>query len=101
VRGDVAQISADPDLHRGAVYYNAQFKADNVYPQLSDDQIATEIGIGVKAVWCSRQAVVLQGAAGGGWESVLLLNGRDLGTVDGARGCPGDLTAPAPWKLNK
>jgi hypothetical protein len=101
VRGDVAQISADPDLHRGAAYYNAQFKVDDAYPQLSDDQISTEIGIGIKAVWCSQQAVVLQGAAGGGWQSVLLLNGRDLGTVQGARGCPGNLTAPAPWKLKK
>jgi hypothetical protein len=101
VRGDVAQISADPDLHRGATYYNAQFKVDQAYPQLSDDQIASEIGIGIKAVWCNRQAVVLQGASGGGWESVLLLNGRDLGTVQGARGCPVDFTAPAPWKLKK
>jgi hypothetical protein len=99
VRGDVAKISADPDFTRAVNYYNVQFSANRAYPQLTDDQLAADGGIGIRAEWCSTNAVVLQGAEGGGTASRLLLNGRDLGVVMGKHDCPGDLTDPQPWKL--
>ena len=99
VRGDVGAISADPDLKRGASYYNDQYAATNAYPQLSDDDLATNAGIGIRAEWCSPQAVVLQGSAGGGTVSHLLLAGKDVGAVIGKQSCPASLTDPLPWKL--
>ena len=101
VRGDVGAISADPDLHRAADYYNGQFTAHQAYPQLTDDELATNGGIGVRAEWCSAQAVVLQGSAGGGTVSRLELDGREVGSVTGKQGCPADLRDPKPWKLKK
>jgi hypothetical protein len=99
VRGDVGAISADPDLGRGANYYNSQYASTRSYPQLSDDDLATNAGIGIRADWCSAQAVVLQGSSGGGTVSRLLLYGQDLGNVNGKQPCPASLTDPAPWKL--
>jgi hypothetical protein len=100
VQGDVVKISADPDLHKAASYYNAQYSAAGSYPQLTDDQLATAgIGIGVNVQWCSGHDIVLQGAVGGGSASRLLLDGRDVGTVKGKHSCPGNLSDPKPWKL--
>jgi hypothetical protein len=100
VQGDVVKISADPDLHKAASYYNGQYSAAGSYPQLTDDQLATAgIGIGVNVQWCSGHDIVLQGAVGGGWASRLLIDGRDVGTVNGRRGCPGNISDPKPWKL--
>ncbi|HET9730980.1 MAG TPA: hypothetical protein VFR41_16230, partial [Acidimicrobiia bacterium] len=99
VRGDVAKISADPDMHKAAAYLNGQFAANHQYPRITDDQRATDIGIGVEVQWCGPQAVVLQGSVGGGTASRLLLNGADVGTVSGKVDCPADLANPTPWKL--
>ena len=46
VRGDVAKVSADPDLAKARRYYQAQYQATNQYPQLSDADLAG-VGIGV------------------------------------------------------
>ena len=100
VRGDVIKISADPDLQKAAQYYDAQFSVAGSYPALTDDQLAAAgIGIGVTVDWCSARVVVLQGAVGAGSASRLLMDGRDIGTVDGKHGCPEDLADPQPWKL--
>jgi hypothetical protein len=102
VRGDVAKVSADPDLSKAQRYFNAQYKATSSYPQLSDsDLTAAGVGVGVNVYWCNSQAVVLQGAQGGGSVSRLLLAGRDLGEVDGRHECPANLLDPVPWKRPK
>jgi hypothetical protein len=98
VRGDVATLSADPDLKKATDYYNAQYSTSGAYPQLTDDQLALAGGVGISSQWCSAQAVVLQGAGGGGTVSRLLLDGHDVGTIDGKQGCPNDLDNPVPWK---
>ncbi|HUI48146.1 MAG TPA: hypothetical protein VL119_05585 [Acidimicrobiia bacterium] len=99
VRGDVAQVSSDPDLTTARNFYNAQYTATHAYPQMSEaDLTGAGIGVGVTIDWCSPQAVVIQGAAGGGDVSRLLLAGKDLGEVTGKYGCPGDLADPVPWK---
>jgi hypothetical protein len=100
VRGDVIKISADPDLHKASVYFNAQYSVSSAYPRLTDDQLATAgIGMGVTVDWCSARAVVLEGAVGAGSASRLLIDGRDVGTVNGKHGCPENLADPQPWKL--
>jgi hypothetical protein len=99
VRGDVAKVSSDPDLSTARRYYNAQYKTTSAYPQMSDSDLTVAgIGVGVTVRWCNAQAVVLQGAAGGGSVSRLLLAGHDLGDVDGRQECPANLPDPAPWK---
>ena len=99
VRGDVAKVSADPDLATARSYFNDQYHKTGSYPQLSDsDLMAAGIGIGVSVRDCSSQAVVIQGASGGGTVSRLLVAGHDLGEVSGRYDCPTDLTHPAPWK---
>ncbi len=99
VRGDVVKVSADPDLHRAATYFNQEYASTGSYPRLTDDQLATAgIGIGVTVEWCAPDAIVLMGAQGGGDASRLLLGGRELGTVPGRQDCPADLAHPAPWK---
>jgi hypothetical protein len=99
VRGDVAKVSADPDLATARRYFNDQYAKTHSYPQMSDsDLLAAGIGIGVNVRQCTSQAVVIQGASGGGTVSRLLLAGRDLGAVSGRYDCPTDLTHPAPWK---
>jgi hypothetical protein len=62
------------------------------------DLAAAGIGVGVDVEWCSAQAVVIQGASGGGTVSRLLLAGHDLGELTGKFDCPADLAKPAPWK---
>jgi hypothetical protein len=102
VRGDVAKISADPDLARARRYFNGQHQATGVYPHLSEaDLAAVGVGVGVSVDWCNAQAVVIQGASGGGTVSRLLLSGQDLGEVPGKSTCPTDLADPAPWKIKK
>jgi hypothetical protein len=99
VRGDVAKVSNDPDLAKARRYYIAQHTATNVYPQLSDsDLAAVGIGVGVNVYWCNPQAVVIQGASGGGTVSRLLLAGKDHGDVAGKFGCPANPARTAPWK---
>ncbi len=99
VRGDVARMSADPDIARARRYYSGQYEGTGVYPNLSEaDLAAVGVGVGVNVDWCKAQAVVIQGASGGGNSSRLLLSGKDLGEVSGKIGCPADLTDPAPWK---
>lgn len=99
VRGDVAKVSADPDVAKARRYFTAQYKATNAYPQMSDsDLAAVGIGVGVTVDWCTSQAVVIEGATGGGTSSRLLLSGRDLGEVLGKFGCPASLANPTPWK---
>ncbi len=53
------------------------------------DLAAAGIGVGINFEWCSAQAVVIQGASGGGTASRLLLSGHDLGEVDGQVQLPG------------
>jgi hypothetical protein len=102
VRGDVAKISADPDLARARRYYNGQHQATGEYPRLSEsDLAAVGVGVGVSVDWCNAQAVVIQGASGAGTTSRLLLSGRDLGEVTGKANCPTDLADPFPWKVKK
>jgi hypothetical protein len=99
VRGDVAKVSSDPDLNKARRYFNAQYQTTNSYPQLSDsDLAAVGVGVGVSVYWCNSQAVVLQGASGGGTASRLLLSGHALGEVVGRYQCPGSFLNPAPWK---
>jgi hypothetical protein len=102
VRGDVAQVSADPDAAKARRYYQGQYKTTGAYPQLSDSDLASVgIGVGVSVDWCGTHAVVIQGATGGGFSSRLLISGRDLGEVTGRVNCPGNLANPAPWSLAK
>jgi hypothetical protein len=101
VRGDVAKVSSDPDLAKARRYFNGQYAATSQYPNMSENDLAgVGIGVGVTVDWCSPQAVVIQGASGGGTASRLLLAGKDLGEVQGQYPCPNDMTHPAPWKLS-
>jgi hypothetical protein len=100
VRGKVDSVSTDPDLAKARRFFNGQYTATNAYPSMSDSDLAAAgIGVGVDVSWCSSQAVVIQGASGGGTVSRLLLSGHDLGEVTGKYGCPTDLRKPLPWKL--
>ena len=102
VRGDVARMSADPDIAQARRYYNGQHEATGVYPHLTEaDLAAVGIGVGVNVDWCNPQAVVIEGASGGGNSSRLLLSGKDLGELPGKFGCPADLADPTPWKLKR
>jgi hypothetical protein len=99
VRGDVAKVSTDPDLSAATKYYDEQYEASSIYPQMNESQLAAAgIGLGVNVEWCSRNAVVLQGTVGGGTSSRLLLAGEEIGTEQGRHGCPRDFDNPAPWK---
>jgi hypothetical protein len=100
VRGDVAEVSADPDAAKARRYYQAQYQTTGVYPNMSDPELsAVGIGVGVTVDWCTPQAVVIQGATGGGFSTRLLLAGKDLGEVSGRVDCPNNLASPAPWHL--
>ena len=55
-------------------------------------------GLSMNFTWCSPQAVVLQSLSAGGSVSRLLVDGKDLGNVNGAQQCPANLAKPAPWK---
>lgn len=102
VRGDVAQVSADPDAAKARRYYQGQFQTTGAYPQMSDSDLASVgIGVGVSVDWCSSRAIVIQGATGGGFSSRLLIAGRDFGEVTGRVNCPLNLAEPAPWTVPK
>jgi hypothetical protein len=102
VRGDVAQVSADPDAAKARRYYQSQYQTTGVYPQMTDSDLASVgIGVGIEVNWCTAHAVVIQGATGGGFSSRLLLSGRDLGEVPGRINCPNNLASPLPWSLAK
>jgi hypothetical protein len=99
VRGDVANVTTDPDLATARNFYAAEYKQNKAYPEMSEsDLTAAGIGIGINIDFCSEQAVVIQGADGGGTVSYLLVGGQDLGSVTGKYDCPDDITHPAPWK---
>ena len=99
VRGDVANVSADPDLATARQFYTGQYEASKSYPRMSESDLAAAgIGVGINIDWCGPQAVVIQGADGGGTTSYLLRSGKDLGPAKGKYDCPADLTHPTPWK---
>jgi hypothetical protein len=99
VRGDVASVSADPDIATARHFYTGQYLATKAYPQMTESDLAAAgIGVGIDVDWCNSQAVVIQGADGGGTVSYLLLSGHDLGKVTNKVGCPTDFAHPAPWK---
>jgi hypothetical protein len=101
VRGDVAKVSADPDVSTARRFFNGQYAASGSYPVMSESDLAgVGIGVGVTIENCGSQAVVIQGASGGGTASRLLLAGHDLGELNGKYDCPTDLTHPAPWKTS-
>jgi hypothetical protein len=102
-RGAVEKASTDPSLKQAENYYNQQYTDTGSYPYLSDNDqhngSATDFGVGVTVLWCSRQAVVLQSMTGSGSLSRLLLNGKTVGDVFGEQQCPANLAIPTPWKL--
>jgi hypothetical protein len=99
VRGKVDSVSTDPDLAKARRFFTGQYVATNAYPQMSESDLAgAGIGVGVDVEWCNSQAVVIQGASGGGTVSRLLLAGHDFGELTGKYGCPADLSKPLPWK---
>jgi len=95
----VASVSTDPDIATARQFYTGQYLATKAYPQMTESDLAAAgIGVGIDINWCNAQAVVIQGADGGGTVSYLLLSGHDLGKLNGKIGCPTDLAHPAPWK---
>jgi hypothetical protein len=100
VRGDVAQVSADPDAAKARRYYQSQYQTTGVYPNMSDTDLSSVgIGVGVTVDYCSPKAVVIQGATGGGFSTRLLVSGKDFGEVPGRVDCPNNLADPAPWHV--
>jgi hypothetical protein len=102
-RSDIATASVNPDIHENAAYFNSLYEAQGSYPDLSDSAVQTTPGFSISEqfVWCGPRAVVLQSASPAGALSRLLLDGKDLGNAPAARGCPANLSNPAPWKLPK
>ena len=101
VRGDVASVSADPDIAKARSYFDKQYKLTGAYPVMGESDLAgIGVGVGVSAQSCGPQAVVIQGASGGGTASRLLLAGHDLGELSGKYDCPADLAHPSPWKMS-
>lgn len=102
-RGDIAQASVNPDVHRSAEYFDSLYATQGSYPNLSDSAIQASPGFGLSEtlLWCGPRAVVLQSLSSGGSLSRLLLDGKDLGNVQNSRGCPTNLANPAPWKVSK
>jgi hypothetical protein len=90
-------------VRRNAEYFNGLYASQGRYPNLSDSAVQASPGFGLSEtlVYCGPNAIVLQSLSSGGSVSRLLLGGKDLGTVNNTRGCPSDLTNPAPWKLAK
>ena len=94
-RGAVQDMSTGPDLKNAVKYFNEQYKQTGVYPNPTEEQLASAgIGIDVDTVNCGSQAVVLRTLT----VSRLLIAGRDLGEVSGRYGCPANFDDPAPWK---
>ena len=102
-RGVVAEASVNPDVHRSAEYFNSLYASQGSYPNLSDSAIQGSPGFGLSEtlLYCGPNAIVLQSLSSGGSVSRLLLAGKDLGNVNNARGCPNDLSHPAPWRVSK
>jgi hypothetical protein len=102
-RGVVADASVNPDVKRSAEYFNSLYATQGHYPNLSDSAIQASPGFGLAEtlVYCGPRAIVLQSLSSGGTLSRLLLDGNDLGNVPQTRGCPTNLSRPAPWKLPK
>jgi hypothetical protein len=102
-RGFVADASVNPDLRRNAAYFNGLYADQGAYPNLPDSDVQATPGFALneKLVYCGPQAIVLQSLSSGGPLSRLLLDGKDLGNVASSRGCPTDLSHPAPWKIPK
>jgi hypothetical protein len=101
VRGDVAKASVDPDLGKAVKILNAQYATGSTYVNFTPDQLqGLGVGAGIDVVWCSNSAEVVAGGAGGGFQSDLLVNGRDVASVQtqNAQSCPADLANPVPWK---
>jgi hypothetical protein len=99
-RGVVAEATVNPDIHRNADYFNSLYAAQGRYPDLPDSAIDATPGFTLSEtlVYCGPRAIVLQSLSSGGSVSRLLLDGKDLGNVPNARGCPSNLAHPAPWK---
>lgn len=102
-RGDIAQASVNPDVHRSAEYFDSLYATQGSYPNLADSAIQASPGFGLSEtlLWCGPRAVVLQSLSSGGSLSRLLLDGKDLGNVQNSRGCPTNYANPAPWKVSK
>jgi hypothetical protein len=100
-RGVVAEASVNPDVKRSAEYFNGLYATEGRYPNLSDTALQTTPGFGLSqaVVYCGPRAIILQSLSSGGSVSRLLLDGKDLGSVPNARGCPANLNRPTPWKL--
>jgi len=102
-RGVVDSASVGPGLHQTATYFDQLYATQGSYPNMSDTAIEEDpnagFGLGMKFIWCSGQAVVLQAPTAGGSLSRLLVGGHDLGDVSQVAGCPVNLAHPAPWKL--
>ena len=102
-RGFVADASVNPDLRRNAAYFNGLYADQGSYPNLSDSDVQATPGFSLneKLVYCGPRAIILQSLSSGGSLSRLLLDGKDLGNVTNSRGCPSDLSNPAPWRVPK
>jgi hypothetical protein len=102
-RNDVAAAGVSPGLRHTTTYFNGLYASQGSYPNMTDTAMQEDpkagFGLGMKFIWCSPQAVVLQSPSAGGSVSRLLVAGRDLGEVGGAQGCPVTLAKPSPWKL--
>ena len=77
------------DLAKARRYFNGQYAATGTHPNMSENDLAG-VGIGRRRQrrLVHLQAVVIQGAAGGGTASRLLLGGHDLGEVQGQYPAP-------------
>ncbi len=101
-RGDIADVSANPNFQQPTSYFNGQYAQNGRYPDPSDTDIQQNpqagLGPGTSFIWCGPNAVVLQTLSSGGSVSRLLLDGSSLGNVPSAHGCPTNLANPLPWK---
>jgi hypothetical protein len=103
LQGVVDNATTDPGLKRAATYYDNLYERTGSYPRLSDEDVRDDPeagwGIGVDPQWCSAHAIVVKAQTGRGTVSRLLLDGKDLGDVDGEMPCPTDLSNPLPWHV--
>lgn len=97
----IEDAATDPGFKRATDYFNRRYEAEGHYPVLSETQIredpAADWGVGIKVVWCTRNAMVLQSLTGAGTVSRLLVNGTTYGEADGAQQCPVSLADPRPF----
>jgi len=101
-RGDVADASIGPGLHETTTYFDRLYASQGSYPDMTESEIESDpnagFGLGMSFLWCSGRAVVFQAPSAGGIVSQLLVDGKDMGVVNGRAGCPSNLSHPAPWK---